>query len=57
MAERLARARELLETSASPTEDVAVTCGFGTTATMRHHVRIHLRTSLAAYRTRFAGAA
>lgn len=56
-AERLARARELLEGSHMPIEDVAAACGFGTAATLRHHFRTQLGTSPAAYRARFAGAA
>ena len=54
-AERLARARELLEDSALPIDDVAATCGFGTAASLRHHFRASLGTSPAAYRSCFAG--
>jgi AraC family transcriptional activator FtrA len=54
VAERLARARELLEGTAAPVEDVAAACGFGTAATLRHHFRESLGTSPAAYRARFA---
>ena len=56
VAERLARARELLESTALPIEDVAAACGFGTAATLRHHFRTSLGTSPAAYRARFASA-
>jgi len=50
LGERLARARDLLESSALPIEDVAAVCGFGTAATMRHHFRRGLGISPAAYR-------
>jgi len=53
LAERMARARELLEDAALPVEDVAAACGFGTTATMRHHFRTTLGVSPASYRDRF----
>jgi len=53
LAERLARARELLEDAMLPIEDVAAACGFGTAATMRHHFRTTLGVSPAAYRARF----
>jgi len=49
----LALARELLEGSAAPVEDVAAVCGFGTAATLRSHFRVALGTSPAAYRSRF----
>ncbi len=52
-AERVARARELLEDAALPIEDVAAACGFGTAATMRHHFRTNLGISPASYRSRF----
>ena len=54
LAERLDRARELLESSALRMEDIAASCGFGTAATLRHHFRRALGTSPAAYRSRFA---
>jgi AraC family transcriptional activator FtrA len=54
LAERLAHARELLEGGATSLEDVAATCGFGSTATMRHHFRSKLGVSPAAYRVRFS---
>ena len=53
LAERVARARELLEGSAASIEDVAAACGFGTAAGLRHHFRARLGTSPAAYRARF----
>jgi len=49
----VARARELLEDALLPIEDVAAACGFGTAATMRHHFRVALGVSPAAYRDRF----
>ncbi len=52
-AERLALARELLEGSATPVEDVAAACGFATAAILRAHFRAALGTSPAAYRSRF----
>jgi AraC family transcriptional activator FtrA len=51
--ERLARACELLEENRASLEDIAVSTGFGSAATMRHHFRKQLRTSPAAYRARF----
>jgi AraC family transcriptional regulator, transcriptional activator FtrA len=53
-AERVSRARELLEGSSLPIEGVATACGFGSAATLRHHFRAVLGTSPAAYRTSFA---
>jgi len=57
LAERVARARELLEDALLPIEDVAAACGFGTAATMRRHFRAALGVSPAAYRDRFRVAA
>ncbi len=57
LGERLARARDLLEGSALHLDDVAVTCGFGTAATMRHHFRRSMGTSPALYRSSFRTAA
>jgi AraC family transcriptional activator FtrA len=56
LAERLRRARDLLEASALPIDDVAAACGFGTAATMRHHFRRGMGTSPALYRSSFAAA-
>jgi AraC family transcriptional activator FtrA len=50
---RLQRARELLEANNSSIDDIAVTCGFGSAATMRHHFRTKLGSSPAAYRKTF----
>src|SRR5262249_8559053 len=53
--ERLRYAREMLESEArAPLEDIAMTSGFGSLATMRHHFRKQLGTSPSAYRGRFA---
>jgi AraC family transcriptional activator FtrA len=54
LAERLMRARELLETTTHSIESIAGTTGFGSSATLRHHFRARLGTSPAAYRARFA---
>ena len=51
--ERVVLARELLESTTLPVEDLAVACGFGSAATLRHHFRAVLGTSPAAYRARF----
>ena len=51
--ERLALARELLETSSAPIEDIAHTCGLGTAATLRHHFRRRLKTTPTAHRLQF----
>ena len=56
VAERLEHARDLLESSALPVDDVAAACGFGTAATLRHHFRRTLGTSPAAYRQSFGQA-
>ncbi|MEQ8345648.1 MAG: transcriptional regulator FtrA [Sneathiellaceae bacterium] len=53
LAARLAHARDLLESSALPVEAVAAAAGFGTAATLRHHFRLHLATTPAAYRGMF----
>ena len=54
LAERLIRARELLETTRYSIESIAGATGFGSAATLRHHFRARLGTSPAAYRTRFS---
>jgi AraC family transcriptional regulator, transcriptional activator FtrA len=56
LAERLSRARDLLETSQASIETVAEIAGFGTTATLRHHFRKHLSTTPAAYKETFGKA-
>jgi AraC family transcriptional activator FtrA len=52
--ERVRLARELLEKRfSSSLDDIAIACGFGTQATLRHHFRKRLGTSPAAYRKTF----
>jgi AraC family transcriptional regulator, transcriptional activator FtrA len=52
--ERLRHARDLLEKQLTASlDDIAVACGFGTLATMRHHFRKRLGTSPSAYRKSF----
>jgi len=51
--ERVAHARELLEVSTLPIDEVAAACGFGSAATLRHHFRAILGCSPANYRARF----
>jgi AraC family transcriptional regulator, transcriptional activator FtrA len=51
---RLARARELLESTDLTVEDVAQRCGFGAAATLRHHFRRKLALSPLEYRQRFS---
>jgi len=53
VAERLRRARVLLETTDRSVETVAFDTGFGTAATLRHHFRQAIGTSPLAYRRRF----
>lgn len=53
LTERLNRARDLLETSNLPVEEVATLAGFGSAATLRHHFRRQLGLSPANYRDRF----
>ncbi|HLJ18560.1 MAG TPA: helix-turn-helix domain-containing protein, partial [Stellaceae bacterium] len=50
---RVARAKDLLETSRGSVERIAVDCGFGSVATLRHHFRQRVHMSPAAYRARF----
>ena len=52
-AERINRARELLEASTLTVESVAIACGFGSAATLRHHFRTVLGTNPTEYRNRF----
>lgn len=52
-AERLNRARDLLECGRLPVEEVATLAGFGSAATLRHHFRQRLGISPASYRARF----
>ncbi|MCB8883317.1 transcriptional regulator FtrA [Acidisoma cellulosilytica] len=57
LAARLIRARDLLETTPLPIEEVAAASGFGTAANLRHHVSLSLGTSPSAYRARFSALA
>jgi AraC family transcriptional activator FtrA len=52
LAERLARARDLLETTPAGVEQIAQAVGFGAAA-LRHHFRKALATTPQAYRARF----
>ncbi|WP_349828815.1 GlxA family transcriptional regulator [Brevibacterium litoralis] len=51
---RIARARELLETTAEPVERIARTVGFGSTPTFRTRFRTAVGLSPSAYRARFS---
>lgn len=51
--ERLRQARDLLEGTRWPVEQVAQRCGFGSAATLRHHFRERFDVSPTAYRNRF----
>jgi AraC family transcriptional activator FtrA len=50
---RVARARELLKSSAAGIEEIALAAGFGSAATLRHHFRKQVKVSPAAYRQQF----
>lgn len=50
---RVERARELLESTELPIEEIARRSGFGTAATMRNHFRRRIRLSPIEYRERF----
>ncbi|MFC8600101.1 helix-turn-helix domain-containing protein [Isoptericola sp. NPDC057191] len=52
--QRVARAQELLETTAAPVDEIARLCGFGSAPVLRHHFARQLGTSPVAYRRRFA---
>jgi AraC family transcriptional regulator, transcriptional activator FtrA len=54
LTQRLRRAQELLETTATPLHNIATTAGFATVETMRHHFRKALGTSPTRYRASFA---
>jgi AraC family transcriptional activator FtrA len=54
--QRLQVARDLLEHSALPIENIAQQSGFGTAMTLRHHFRKKLGTSPTVYRRRFEAA-
>lgn len=53
---RVERARELLESTDLPIEEIARLSGFGTAATLRNHFRRRVRLSPMEYRARFTGA-
>jgi transcriptional regulator GlxA family with amidase domain len=53
--QRLTLARQLLETTDQTVDWIAHRCGFGSTATMRHHFSRRLGTSPRAYRLTFRG--
>jgi AraC family transcriptional regulator, transcriptional activator FtrA len=57
IAARVDRARELLEATSLPVEEVATQSGFGAVATLRHHFQRRLGVSPATYRQRFARSA
>ncbi|MDT0269756.1 GlxA family transcriptional regulator [Streptomyces sp. DSM 44915] len=52
---RIEAARRLLETTDTPLEGIARSCGFGTAETFYRSFRRRLRTTPGAYRERFAG--
>lgn len=54
--QRIDRARHLLEESGLSVEQVAERAGFGTAASMRHHLRASLGVSPTEYRATFGGA-
>jgi AraC family transcriptional activator FtrA len=54
LGERLAKARDLLETSTLSIEEIAALSGFGVAATLRHHFRRLHSTTPAAYRSMFS---
>lgn len=51
---RVERAREMLEATSLPVEEIARRTGFGSAATLRHHFRHKVQLSPLAYRQRFA---
>ncbi|ELS57166.1 GlxA family transcriptional regulator [Streptomyces viridochromogenes] len=53
LAQRVQRARELLETTALPLTRVAQECGFGSVETLRHHFARQVGTTPSAYRMAF----
>ncbi|MFZ6645322.1 transcriptional regulator FtrA [Undibacterium sp. TJN25] len=54
--ERVAIARELLESPATPLQQVAELAGFGSEESLRRHFRRIVKTSPSAYRSQFSGA-
>lgn len=53
-AQRIAKAKELLEQSGLDADEVARRCGFGTTSTLRHHFRKRVGLRPSEYRRRFS---
>lgn len=51
--QRIERARHLLETSRLPIDDIAYTAGFGTSSSLRKHLKAALGVSPSAYRRTF----
>lgn len=54
LSERLRHARDLLETTRSSVDEIAGSCGFGTSANLRHHFRKAVGVTPTAYRSSFA---
>jgi AraC family transcriptional regulator, transcriptional activator FtrA len=54
VAERIERAKELLETTRLPAQSVASRAGLGSAESLRHHFRQRVGTTPAAYRRRFS---
>ncbi|MFC3994309.1 GlxA family transcriptional regulator [Nocardiopsis sediminis] len=54
--QRIDRARQLLEDTDLPVDEIARRCGFGTAASMRHHLQSGLGVSPSAYRRTFRAA-
>lgn len=52
--QRLGRARELLESTDQGIDQIALSCGFGSAATLRHHFSKRIHTTPRAYRSTFA---
>jgi transcriptional regulator GlxA family with amidase domain len=55
LAQRLARAQQLLESSDQSVEAIAASAGFGSTASLRQHFQEAFRTSPSAWRREFRG--
>ena len=53
--QRIGLARRLLEATDQGIDRIALSCGFGSAATLRHHFAQRLHTTPRAYRTTFAG--
>jgi len=54
VAERIERAKELLETTRLPAQSVAARAGLGSAESLRHHFRERVGTTPSAYRRRFS---